>query len=319
MADRPYQMQEHRYDQGHPAVADFLRRVRALTDKYDATFTVAEVGSADPLPQMREFTAPGVLNSAYSFDFLAAPRLDSDALRASLCAWPNSEPDAASSVSSTVAGWPSWAFSNHDAPRVASRWTNKQPNARSSKLFALLLLSLRGNVFIYQGEELGLAQADIPFEQLVDPEAIKHWPKTMGRDGARTPMPWQRHAPHAGFSTHSPWLPIASSHATAAVDQQVQDPSSVLHFFRELLALRQASPALRRGHLEFLESATPLIVIRRWHDQEQWLSVINATDDTATFERPESTESVSRLLVGDVQGETTLTLAAQSAVLMRLT
>ena len=63
----------------------------------------------------------------------------------------------------------------------------------------LLLMCLRGNVFLYQGEELGLPQADVPFERLRDPEAIANWPETQGRDGARTPMPWRSDAPQRGL------------------------------------------------------------------------------------------------------------------------
>ena len=125
-------------------------------------------------------------------------------------------------------GWPSWAFSNHDAPRVVSRWGDATSSGAWAKLLLALLMSLRGNVFLYQGEELGLRQAEIPFDRLRDPEAIANWPLTQGRDGARTPMPWSRDLPNAGFSAVEPWLPIPSDHVALAVSAQEQDADSVL-------------------------------------------------------------------------------------------
>ena len=87
-------------------------------------------------------------------------------------------------------GWPSWAFENHDAPRALRAGGEAEHRDAFAALKMLLLMRLRGNVFLYQGEELGLPQADVPFERLQDPEAIANWPQTLGRDGARTPMPW---------------------------------------------------------------------------------------------------------------------------------
>ena len=117
-------------------------------------------------------------NTAYGFKFLYADELTKDLVIQSLNEWNNQG----------FSEWPSYAFSNHDAPRAISRWAKGRDLGDMARFCAILLASLRGNIFIYQGEELGLEQADVPFERLVDPEAIKNWPKTLGRDGARTPM-----------------------------------------------------------------------------------------------------------------------------------
>ena len=85
-------------------------------------------------------------------------------------------------------------------------------------LLALLLASLRGNIIVYQGEELGLTQVEIPYEQIQDPEALANWPLTLSRDGARTPMPWQAHAPHGGFTTGRPWLPMSTGNIARAIE-----------------------------------------------------------------------------------------------------
>jgi alpha-glucosidase len=127
----------------------------------------------------------------------------------------------------------------------------------------LLLASLRGNIFLYYGEELGLTQVDIAFEELRDPEAIANWPLTLSRDGARTPMPWCGHCPQLGFGAAKPWLPVGVDHAALAVDLQDADPHSLLNFTRAAIALRNRSPALRWGHAAFLDTPAPLLAFER--------------------------------------------------------
>ena len=73
-----------------------------------------------------------------------------------------------------------------------TRWGGDNPPEDLAKVLIALLTSLRGSVCIYQGEELGLTEADIPFERLQDPYGIAFWPEFKGRDGCRTPMPWRR-------------------------------------------------------------------------------------------------------------------------------
>ncbi|HSS14920.1 MAG TPA: alpha-amylase family glycosyl hydrolase, partial [Rhizomicrobium sp.] len=148
---------------------------------------------------------------------------------------------------------------NHDAPRAVSRWGGSAAGPEWAKLLLTLLMSLRGNVFLYQGEELGLTQASIPFERLRDPEAIANWPLTLGRDGARTPMPWTAEEPHAGFSSAEPWLPIPPDHVAKAVAEQDGEADSVLEITRELIALRRSSQILRLGAFEPLNLPAPLL------------------------------------------------------------
>ena len=122
-------------------------------------------------------------------------------------------------------GWPCWAFSNHDVERVASRWSQGEKiEPQQSKMLTALLASLRGSVCMYQGEELGLGEAEVAFEDLQDPYGITFWPNFKGRDGCRTPMPWDASdAEQAGFSTTKPWLPVGDAHKVAAVSTQDQD------------------------------------------------------------------------------------------------
>jgi alpha-glucosidase len=252
---RPFDMQRHVHNQSQPEIPAFLERIRALLDSYGTCFTVAEVGGPAPLAEMKLFTEGETrLNSAYSFDFLYAEDITPARVKASLSDWSGAPGE----------GWPSWAFSNHDAPRAVSRWAGAHDTAQVSRLLSLLLLSLRGNAFIYQGEELGLPQANVPFESLKDPEAISNWPHTLGRDGARTPFPWAGQAAAAGFSaTEETWLPMDPAHGALAVDRQSADPGSCLEVTRQLIAVRKASAALTRGAHEFMLAPGPVLAFQR--------------------------------------------------------
>jgi alpha-glucosidase len=120
-----------------------------------------------------------------------------------------------------------------------------------------------------------LPQATLRYEDLQDPEAIANWPLTLGRDGARTPMPWHRQAPHAGFSHHRPWLPVDPEHARRAVDVQADDPQSTLSVARRLLRARRTSAALRQGSMTFRNVAPPLLHFERKAQGERLLCAFN--------------------------------------------
>jgi alpha-glucosidase len=278
LVTRPFDMQVKRYNQSHPDITAFLERIRATIDEFPGRFTVAEVGGPEPLAEMKAFTQGGKrLDSAYNFDFLYAPRLTAAVVRATLSQW-SGEPDE---------GWPSWAFSNHDAPRAITRWTLDGDMNRAAQLNLLLLLSLRGNPIIYQGEELGLPQGHVAFEDLQDPEAIANWPHTLGRDGARTPMPWQMNAPQAGFSNaNRTWLKLDPAHTGLAADRQAADPGSTLAYARQLLTLRRQHPALVCGESTLLEAPDDVVAFLREADGESVLCVFNLGEAPATFAPP---------------------------------
>ena len=282
---RPFDMQRHRHNQSQPEIPAFLERIRALLDSYGARFTVAEVGGPDPIGEMHAFTQGNSrLNSAYSFDFLYADRLSPGRVIGSLSQWPGAEGE----------GWPSWAFSNHDTPRAISRWAGPGEEAQLARLSLLLLLSLRGNAFLYQGEELGLPQAEVPFERLLDPEAIANWPRTLGRDGARTPMPWLAEAAYAGFSGTDPWLPLDPRHVPLSVDRQDADPGSCLNLTRALVALRKELPALRTGTMRFLDSPEGTLAFERASGNEVIVGVFNLSSSPCEALPPTGLELLAR-------------------------
>ncbi|MYE87330.1 MAG: alpha-glucosidase [Gammaproteobacteria bacterium] len=276
---RPYLMQYHLHSMNHPDMLALLERIRGLTDTFGDIFTLAEVGSGRALPIQKAYTADAKrLNSAYGFEFLGRTEPTAANIRRVLGNWSGASGE----------GWPSWAFSNHDAPRVASRWLQQLDASHRTKLLALLLIALRGNALIYQGEELGLPQAEIPFDRIQDPEAKNNWPQTLGRDGARTPMPWQHHETGAGFSQAEPWLPMPEAHRRLAVDGQLADPESTLHFFRRAIGLRNSSAALRRGALQFLDAGELLAFVRQSGGQLA-LCVFNLTAEPAQWTPPQAT------------------------------
>lgn len=267
---RPYDFQRHLYNQSHPDISLFLGRVRQLLEEYGDRFAVAEVGGADTDREMKLYTAGNNrLQSAYGFDFFYARNLTPRVVRTVLEKWPDT-PEM---------GWPSWAFENHDVPRAMSRWAKAENFVAFGRLKALLLASLRGNIFIYNGEELGLPYAELAFEDLRDPEAIANWPLTLSRDGARTPMPWQQDMPNLGFSSARPWLPACPSHSHLSVATQELSPDSLLAFTRKVLAIRKASTALRRGRIEFIETTGSLLAFERQHHDERMLCVFNLGDE----------------------------------------
>ena len=271
---RPFDYQLKIYNQSHPDIIGFIRRVRNLCDDYGAVFTVAEVGGDLAETEMKAFTAGEQhLNSAYGFDFLYADKLTPQFVQQAVAKWPD-EPGL---------GWPSWAFENHDAPRALSRWCVPEDREAFGRLKAMLFTSLRGNIIVYQGEELGLTQVDIPFEMLQDPEAIANWPLTLSRDGARTPMPWMVQSGEGGFTTGAPWLPLGEENLSRGVDRQEADPQSLLNLTTHLLRLRRNNPALRVGRFEVLHADECLLAIRRTSGKQSIAGLFNLSSHPAVW------------------------------------
>jgi len=146
-----------------------------------------------------------------------------------------------------------------------------------SSMLSAMVCSLRGSVCVYQGEELGLPEADLPFEALRDPYGIAFWPNFKGRDGCRTPMPW-RDTADAGFTTATPWLPVPPEHLPLAVSRQESDPASPLNAFRRFLRWRSHQPALCQGDIDFVELPEPLLAFTRTLDSQAILAAFNLSD-----------------------------------------
>ena len=238
----PYNYQEHLYDKSRPENLQFLERFRAVLEEYPAATCVGEIGDAqNGMGVLREYTGgSNRIHMCYTFDFLSAEKPTAERVATVLQRFEEEAPES----------WVCWAFSNHDVVRHATRWNLPKKNRiQHLKVLASLLMSMRGSVCLYQGEELGLSEADIPFEKLQDPYGIAFWPEFKGRDGCRTPMPWDSSTEYAGFAKVEPWLPIPDTHKRLAVSEQEGNAASLLEHYRSFLSFRRANAALMKGDL----------------------------------------------------------------------
>ncbi|MCM5555338.1 alpha-amylase family glycosyl hydrolase [Pleomorphomonas sp. NRK KF1] len=236
----PYNHQEHIYSKNRPENQGFLKRLRALMDGYGARACVGEISDAQRgLEILAEYTAGGDrAHMCYAFEFLDAGRVTAQLVKTVFDKLDGYSPDA----------WACWAYSNHDVVRHGTRWGLSPAALRT---YVTLLMALKGSACLYQGEELGLPEAELTLDQVRDPAGLEFWPEYKGRDGCRTPMAWTTDT-GAGFSTATPWLPVPKAHLPSSVAAQEADATALLHHYRRAIALRRRFPALRNGTMDDL-------------------------------------------------------------------
>jgi alpha-glucosidase len=298
-ADNPYGYQWHRYNNTQPEMLPFLERLRQLLDEFPDVVSLGEISSDDSTATVAEYTLPGRLHMAYSFELLSSESSPQH-IRTTVENLQQRAPES----------WPCWTISNHDVERVVSRWGRITPQLpHFATQLTALVCSLRGSVCVFQGEELGLGEADLPYESLRDPYGIAFWPAFKGRDGCRTPMPWDA-SPQAGFSTGAPWLPVPAQHRAVSVAAQERDASSALQGFRRLLAWRLQHPLLITGEIEFLAATDAVLAFRRFDHSNSMLIAFNLSHAPASVALP--TLSVGRALTGHGLPEGTFASATLS-------
>ncbi len=262
----PYGRQYHVHDKSQPQNIVFMQRLRAALDEYGA-ISVGEVGDEDrSLATMAAYSSGGdKLHMCYTFEMLGRqfdPALFVEKVGGFIAACPD--------------GWPCWAFSNHDVERHVTRWSGAGMPPDHLARFAINLLSaLRGQICLYNGEELGLTEAALCFEDLQDPYGIRFWPKFKGRDGCRTPMVWDSGEHAGGFTTGKPWLPVSPSHLAQAAEAQEADERSVLNAYRAAIRLRKDHPAIARGAITFIEASDTVLVFERELSGQRILCAFN--------------------------------------------
>ncbi|WP_136659108.1 alpha-glucosidase family protein [Nitratireductor sp. XY-223] len=283
----PYNFQDHLHDKNQPENLEFLKRLRRLLETYPGSAAVGEVGDAQRgLQIVSDYTSGGdKVHMCYSFDLLSATPPTVGHLS-----------KVVSDFETTVTdGWACWAFSNHDVRRHSTRWSETFGDTpKHLKLLAGVLLSLRGSVCVYQGEELGLPEADLEFEDLQDPYGIEFWPTFKGRDGCRTPMVWSSDEKNGGFSSGKPWLPVPQGHRNLAVDRQDGDPDSVLAHYRRFIGFRKLHLPLVKGSVELDGQNDKVFCFRRRHGNETILCAFNMSDETQTVRITEGAVSTLR-------------------------
>ena len=266
----PYNYQNHLYDKNQPENLVFLKRFRNLLNEYGAA-AVGEVGDAQyGMEIVSQYTSDGdKVQMCYSFDFLSPEPLTAQRVRDVITNFEKSAPT----------GWSCWAFSNHDVERHASRWTSQVNDPQGFlKMVATVILSLRGSVCLYQGEELGLVESEIAYEDLQDPYGIQFWPIFKGRDGCRTPMVWSHNEENGGFSQSKPWLPVPEEHLINAVNAQEGVKGSLLEYYRALIRVRADHPALIKGAIRFHDAPESVLMFERIFESEVLLVIINMSE-----------------------------------------
>ncbi|MDQ3205521.1 MAG: alpha-glucosidase family protein [Pseudomonadota bacterium] len=272
--DNPYAFQYHHHNNTQDENVAFVEDLRGLLDQYPGSAALGEFSSEDSLATMAEYTHGRRLHMGYSFELLTDD-FSAAHIRGTV-------EDLESKMSD---GWPCWAVCNHDVARVVTRWGGRDPSEAFARQLLALVCSLRGSVCLYQGEELGLTEAEVPFEALQDPYGIAFWPKFKGRDGCRTPIPWTD-AAHAGFTSGQPWLPVPEQHLARNVAAQDADPESVLNAARAFLRWRKTQPALLHGDIAFVDAPEPVLAFVRSANGESMLVVFNLGAGPVDWELP---------------------------------
>ena len=299
-----------RHDEDWESIHDRLRGIRRVVDEYADRMIVGEVALQDLHRVLSYLKSGDQLHLAHNFVF-ADLQWNAEEFRTSI--------DDFEAIAEGRA-WPAWFLSNHDKPRVASRFDHDGLGAVRARAIALMLYALRGTPFVYQGEELGLPDAEIPPDRIVDVD---------GRDPERAPIPWappSEAGPAAGFTTGEPWLPLVAEAEELNVQRQAADPRSTLALVRRLAALRARTPALQTGEQRSLEGGADVLAWLREEDGDRLLALVNFAGAPAAVALPD--EIADRrgdiVLATDPQrteGDVSLrdlTLAPSEAALLRL-
>lgn len=282
-----------RFDEDQDNVLERIRAIRSVADEFPGRVLVGEVYVLDQRRMARYVNGPDVLHLAHNFTFLRLP-WDADAFRSTIAELDTClDPHA----------WPAWCLGNHDHGRIASRFGADGRGEDRARLVAMLLLTLRGTPFLYQGDELGLPDSIVPPDRALD---------VHDRDRARGPMPWgspSRVGAGAGFSTGRPWLPVTAEAERLNAATQASDAASMLELVRSLLALRRATPALRSGAIRLHPEPGPVLAYDRWDAGARMVVALNMGTADASVAIPEGVRA--RVVAGTRAQRTDTTVAAE--------
>ena len=260
-----------------PAVHDYIEELRGVAEEFGERLLIGEIYL--PLERLMQYygEAGGGLHLPFNFQLLLVD-WRAEAVHAGIKRYEELLPAGA---------WPNWVLGNHDNSRIASR-----VGAAQARVAAMLLLTLRGTPTIYYGDEIGMADVDVPPDEQRDPQGLRR--AGISRDRARTPMRWREGA-RAGFTQGQPWLPIGPAVAEINVAGQRDDPDSMLNFHRRLLDLRRREPALHAGAWEDLGRKGPVLAYLRAAEGRRFLVVLNLSGRSAAL--PEAALSLSGTVV----------------------
>ena len=300
---RPFDFQQHLYNQSHPDIVE-VPRAAAAGDRQLRRSLHAGRGRRRPRARRDARLHRGrcAAEQRLRLRFPLRRATDARARRA-----------RRARTGRKQAGWPSWAFENHDAPRAVSRWATTEHRDAFARTKMLLLCALRGSIILYQGEELGLPQVDVPFEQLQDPEAIANWPHTLEpRRRADADAVGSGCGPNLGFSSGSRGFRSGEEHRRAGRRPRRSEtaircsPSP-----GNCVALRKANPVLRTGRLELVEAGSQCLVFDRSDGRSKFRCSFNLSSEATPFR----SAGKCLLATGDCTNET---LGAYAAVIEEL-
>jgi alpha-glucosidase len=237
----------------HDDVHDIHRHIRTVLNDYPHAVAIGEVWVHDN-ELFSRYLRPDELHLGFNFRLVRA-KFDAVELRGAI-----GNSLAAAAIEGAT---PTWTLSNHDIDREVTRYGGGSVGLARAWAMALVMLALPGAVFIYNGEELGLANVDLPDEALRDPVWERSGHTRRGRDGCRVPMPWEGSEPPFGFSPNrDTWLPIPPEWAALTVEKQLDDGDSTLSFFRRAIELRRARREFGGSTVEWLDSPPDSLVFR---------------------------------------------------------
>ena len=220
-----------------PHVHAIHRDIRAVMDDYPEAVTVGEVWVHDNA-QWAEYVRADELHLGFNFR-LTRTEFDAAEIREAV----QNSLEAAALENAT----PTWTLANHDVGREVTRYGGGEIGLRRARAMLMLMLALPGAVFLYNGQELGLPDVDLPDEVLQDPTWERSGHTERGRDRCRVPLPWSGEAPPFGFSSNADtWLPMPADWAALTVEKQRADPDSTLSFFRTCSRITQGPCRIRR-------------------------------------------------------------------------
>jgi alpha-glucosidase len=257
--------QRHLYDVDRPEVHEIVRGFRRVLEEYGGDrIMVGEVWPRDNR-SLAEYLRADELQQAFNFRFLFCP-WQAASFRAQVEQVERLFPRGS---------WPTYTLSNHDFPRHITRYAGGESTAARARLAAVMLLSLRGTPFLYYGEELGMPNLEIPKSEWRDP---------VGRDGCRTPMQWSN-AKHGGFTIGQPWL-RCGDFSTVNAARQIDEPGSMLSFYRRMILIRRDTPALHSGELRILEAPGDCFFFAREVGASRAIIALNFAEAPRALEVP---------------------------------
>ncbi|MDN5360623.1 MAG: alpha-glucosidase, partial [Thermotogaceae bacterium] len=256
------------FENDRPETLLAVEKINDLVNQYQDRVTIGEVGSPMGLPAYFLYTMPGRLDLAFNFEFKEINSyspikykkliLDTEKLYQSIA-------------------WPSYVLGNHDSKRFTERFKDLQDKKEKIQVLASMLLTMKGTAFIYYGEEIGMEDAEIPFEKIVDPAGRNLWPDYKGRDSARTPMQWDDGV-FSTFSKVEPWLPVTDDYKVLNVKAQMSDQDSLLHFYKRLITLRKTSDAIKYGTIQFVDIDPNVLAYTRSFQNERIFVILNFSE-----------------------------------------